>query len=807
MRSHILGQWLGFDFSASPHLKGVISDSEQLRNRGLMYLGEYLKGLSAQGPVVLLLEDIHWADDSSLDALNWLGERIRRQRLLIACAARLTLYERRPHWGEGLAFHRRINLEPLSRRESRQLVAEILRLVDEVPPQLRELVVEGAEGNPFYVEELIKMLVEDGVVVKGEEIWHIIPQRLSEIEVPTTLAGVLQARLDSLPVEERVILQQASVVGRQFWDRIVAYIQSTGDGGEEIVVQVLSALRGRELIYQREVSSFTDAHEYIFKNDILREVIYESVLKRLRKVYHGLVADWLIAQGTGRTGEYNGMIADHLLQADRKGQAVDYFQRAGESALASYANGEAEVHLRNALELSLTDFHRAAALSGLGEALSRQGLREEAIQKIREAIDLYHGMEEYDRVAHLYARLAQVLWFADYQKAWVACQEGLARLEGAADSPGLAYLLAEAGRHAYFTAQSTEEVVTLCDRAINMAERLGIVEAQAEASITLAVIKGDPQQGIDTLLDAAALSEAHELLRTAVRAHVNLGPVYRKSLGGVNQSYQHSMKAAEIYRQMGDVDGMILAIRNVVSHGLNLGYLGTIEDDTAEFWHKSSATESQVKDCLQFTRANISNYRGEWMQFLEYIRAQLHEFRKGVRIQYIANFNLWRVDTILELHRFAGLDYLAEAEAALQENIDLHWRIHESRPLLALISARKGLIQEAQERLVEATRISAQSLTKEEESYHLRAKAELALVEEHWYKAISTWQILIDIYRTGGYRWLWARHLIDLGDALLSQNGPGDREGAQQAYRQSLEMFTEMGAPGYVKVLEQRLGG
>ena len=206
MRAHILGHWLGFDFSSSEHLKGVLSDPEQLRNRGRMYLGEYFKELCTRGPVVVFLEDIHWADDSSLDTLDWLGERLHHQHLLFVCAARHTLLERRPYWGEGLAYHHCLELEPLSKRESHQLVEEILKLAEQVPAELSELVVEGAEGNPFYVEELVKMLIEDGVVNKGEETWQVIPERLSEIKVPSTLAGVLQARLESLPAEEQQVL-------------------------------------------------------------------------------------------------------------------------------------------------------------------------------------------------------------------------------------------------------------------------------------------------------------------------------------------------------------------------------------------------------------------------------------------------------------------------------------------------------------------------------------------------------------------------------------------------------------------------
>ncbi|MBE0409309.1 MAG: hypothetical protein IBX69_06210 [Anaerolineales bacterium] len=384
---------------------------------------------------MIFLEDIHWADDSSLDVLNWLGERLHRHQLLTVCAARHSLFERRPFWGEGLDYHHCMELEPLSRRESYHLVREILKLANQIPPELFELVMEGAEGNPFYVEELVKMLVEDGVIVKGEESWQIHPEYLSQIEVPPTLAGVLMARLDSLPVEERIVLQQASVVGRLFWDRIVAHIQAAEGGKPQVVPDALTSLRGREMVYRREASAFMDANEYIFKHDILRDVTYESVLKRLRRVYHGIVADWLVSQVAERSGEYSGMIAGHLLLAGRKKQACQYFLHAGQAALASYANHEAEGYFRQALELSPEIDQKAACLAGLGEALRRQGQREESIQILRQGIYLYLKLEDHDAAAHLYTCLSRALWVDDYEKSWDACQEGLAKLEGAQESP------------------------------------------------------------------------------------------------------------------------------------------------------------------------------------------------------------------------------------------------------------------------------------------------------------------------------------------------------------------------------------
>jgi ABC-type oligopeptide transport system substrate-binding subunit/class 3 adenylate cyclase/tetratricopeptide (TPR) repeat protein len=397
MRAHFIGHLVGFQFGDSPHLRGILDDAKQLRDRALVYLSDYFKATAAQYPVLILLEDLHWADESSLDVLNHLALAMPKQRLLVVCTARPTLFERRPHWGEGQTFHIRLELQPLSRWDSRRLVAEILQKVDHVPDTLRELVVSGAEGNPFYVEELIKMLIEDGVIVKGEERWRVESARLTTVRVPPTLTGVLQARLDSLPLEERTILQQASVVGRLFWDRAVLRLsQSASEGIEETeVVNTLSALRGKEMIFQRETSAFAGAQEYLFKHNMLREVTYEGVLKRLRRAYHGLVADWLMEQSGERVSEYTGLIADHLELAGRSAEATDYLIQAGDRARGLYAHQEA-----------IGSYQRALAF------LKAQGDHERAARTLMKLGLTYHNAFDFQP-----ARQAYEEGFALWQRA------------------------------------------------------------------------------------------------------------------------------------------------------------------------------------------------------------------------------------------------------------------------------------------------------------------------------------------------------------------------------------------------------
>ncbi len=436
MRAHILGQLLGYDFSDSAHVKSILGDPQQMRDRSLVYLEEYFKAAARIEAVLILLEDLHWADDSSLDALSQLGLALGETPILIVGLARPGLYERRPYWFEGRAFHRRVNLKPLSRRVNRQLVAEVLQKVLELPHAMSDLIVSNAEGNPFYVEELVKVLVEAGVIVKSEPHWRVDEQRLEDIDVPATLTGVLQARLERLPKAERILIQQASVVGRVFWDQAVYYLNHQGGGSlEQIgIVQGLTNLRGREMIYRRELSAFLDAQEYIFKHAVLREVTYESVLKKLRQDYHALAAEWLMEQRGDRTGEVIGLIADHLDLAGEKADALRHLRWAGEAAAGKYANDEAIDYFTRALVLVAEENleTRFDLLLAREEVLDLQAKREAQHQDLEVLKTLAKEMGSAEKQLEVGVRWSNYLEMTnDYQAAAEAAKRVVAQADAA----------------------------------------------------------------------------------------------------------------------------------------------------------------------------------------------------------------------------------------------------------------------------------------------------------------------------------------------------------------------------------------
>ena len=354
MNAHFVGHLLGFDFRDSPDLQHVMDDPKQVRDRALAYLIAFLKAVaSAARPLLILLEDLHWADGSSLDLMNKLASALQKQPVLLVGTARPSLEDRQIAWMGDQALHHWLHLFPLPTDASNQLVEALLPQAKEIPVELYELVSTKADGNPFYTEELIKMLIQEGVIIKGQESWQVRVESLSHLHVPPTLAGILQARLDTLTTGERNILQQASVIGRIFWDAALFHLNQINHQGltQEAVLHILIALQDKEMVYPRVLSAFAGAGEHIFKHTLLREVTYESVLLRLRRVYHAQIAEWLIALSNERLSEFSGMIADHLELAGKNDLAVEYLQKAGEQAAAAFANREAVEYYTRALSL------------------------------------------------------------------------------------------------------------------------------------------------------------------------------------------------------------------------------------------------------------------------------------------------------------------------------------------------------------------------------------------------------------------------------------------------------------------------
>lgn len=545
--AHFIGHLIGLDYSKSRHLKGILSDARQVRDLAFHYGAEFFADIAHAQAVVIFLEDIHWTDSGSLDFFDALMQKQPDLPLMIVGLARSSLFEQRPGWGTGPIQHLSLNLLPLSEEETRRLVLEILQKVPEVPDIFIDLIVKKAEGSPFYVEELIRVLIEGGVIIRGAEQWSVALDRLSDLKVPATLTGLLQARLDGLRSDARETLQKASVVGRVFWIDIVEHMQNPELEHAESSIPItekLGMLRSKELIYRYDESAAKDASEFIFKNQILHDVTYESVLLRLRPVYHAQVAKGFVDVGGERVNEYAGRVGEHYERAGDWLKAAEWYTRAGKQARNTFASDSAINYYQKALGFFKeyggpeTLQQKFEVYLRLGEVLNWQARFSDAIENYNEMLKL--AEENNDLLAQARALYARAIAHG-YQGDHHASLEGAMQSESLARSANAQLELARAlwaqgsARFRLGEARATlslgEQALKICSelnqqndvaRCLNLLGAAHYVsgrfdKAEEYWSNALKVFQdlGDRQQGMQLLSNLGVIADARGDYETA----------------------------------------------------------------------------------------------------------------------------------------------------------------------------------------------------------------------------------------------------------------------------------------------------
>jgi class 3 adenylate cyclase len=367
LRAHpALGLTLGLGAGEPVH---PLVARERLHDSWLQLLDELVEGR----PTVLLIEDVHWSEDDLLDLLATLVNHVSGPLLLLT-TARPEIHDVHPGWGSG-PDPTVLRLEALGQRDTGKLFDELLGV--ELPESVRTAVVERAEGNPFFVEELIATLLDTGTVRRDNGGWSFgaLPEGF---RVPDTVHAVLAARIDLLPRAEKSALQAASVIGRVFWSGPV-YELVEGAGPD------FALLEERDFVHRRSGSSLPGEREYVIKHALTRDVAYESQPKATRAHRHAAFASWLEGAGLGRD-EHAGLIAHHYGLAVRpedvdlawpgsddriaqlRARAVDWSRRAAQLAVARYEIDEALALLHQAIALETERTTQAELWEEVGHA-------------------------------------------------------------------------------------------------------------------------------------------------------------------------------------------------------------------------------------------------------------------------------------------------------------------------------------------------------------------------------------------------------------------------------------------------------
>ncbi len=323
-------------------------DGERLKSGVFFAVECLLEGMARRRPLVVVCEDLHWSDVASLELLVYLMELTTRAPILFLCLFR----PEREHasWklldaaAQDGVRHVDVWLEPLTSDESKTLVGNLLR-VEGLPAELRERILSHSEGNPFYVEEIIRSLLDDGAIERDPSTNQWVATReVASIAIPDTLHGVLMARIDRLEDETKRVLQLASVIGRIFFYRVLAAIAQE----ERALDTHLSTLQKEEMIRERVRQPEL---EYIFKHHLTQEAAYNGLLKKDRRAFHRQVAEALECLFPERIDEQIGLLAYHWEQAEEAEKATHYLLRAGDQARMVYAHHEAIDYYERALVL------------------------------------------------------------------------------------------------------------------------------------------------------------------------------------------------------------------------------------------------------------------------------------------------------------------------------------------------------------------------------------------------------------------------------------------------------------------------
>jgi class 3 adenylate cyclase/tetratricopeptide (TPR) repeat protein len=357
-----------------------------------------LEGLARDRPLVVVLEDIHWAEETFLDLVEHVAEYSEDASMLFVCSARRELMELRPEWVQTKASATSISLEPLSQDESEVLVHNLLG-ASGLSADARSRLTGTSQGNPLFVEQIISMWREDGTLSHKDGGW-LLAADLETIAIPPTISALLSARLDRLLPEERTVIAAASVAGQVFHLEAVQELSPP-----TLVPQVpasLAALTASEFI-RPDVSGFVDEEGYAFSHVLIRDAAYEGILKRTRAQLHERFATWLVRTAGERVNEYEEIVGYHLEQAYRYstelGMLTQRDQRLAERASEFLSSAGKQAFLSTDMSSALNLLGRAASLLPkensergqlllmVGTALSHVGQLEDAQHVLSEVIE------------------------------------------------------------------------------------------------------------------------------------------------------------------------------------------------------------------------------------------------------------------------------------------------------------------------------------------------------------------------------------------------------------------------------------
>ena len=523
-------------------------------------------------PLLLVIDDVHWADSSSLSMARYIFHRCVRQALPLlvvltyretdlaearALNAALTEMSREPNI-------QRIKLSRMSKAQTRDLLAVIF--AEEITPAFLDGIYKETEGNPFFVEEMCRALIDSGQLTRRNGRWH--RPEMSEMHLPQNVRTTIESRLARLPDAAQDALRMASVLGREFdFDTLLHALE----GDEDALIDALESAERAQVI--QELRGHAQV-SFSFTHALIPAALYEgiSALRRQRMHRRALAALEAI-----HPGDFD-RLAHHAAQGGDERKARSYYREAGLQALAVYAHREASEHLAQALELESAPLERAEIEILLGTALQGSGHIAESIQHLNNAYQLFRKAGQLDEAAGAVARIINNEWHGiSLEAALRRIKEIQAEIEAWPDSPGLAAALHEFGRVYHFANQGAP-ARRLSERALEMARRLEQFPVQINALATLGILRDQTfEEQVAILQRAIELSDAHQVRGDPLARALNNMASTLSYGGRTFEAEPYTLRLLQLCRDSGYLPSLIWALSQVVSNYLLFCELDKVE--------------------------------------------------------------------------------------------------------------------------------------------------------------------------------------------------------------------------------------
>jgi len=818
----VIGLYPGELFKLVPEIKKkfqVLPESlpispESGRDRLFEAVSQFVTNISRETPLLVILDDLQWTDQTSLLLLHYLARSVYREPLLLLGAYRDTdIDEKHPLTPVLTELNRErllqsAQLKRMSFDDTSEMIKRILEQED-IPREFCELIYEKTRGNPFFAEEVIKSLKEEGVIYREENKWRT--KDVSKIEFPKTVKSVIKARIARLDDECQNVLTLASFIGNDFTLEVMCAVTGIEESKLlELMDKMFKTGLIKETVIRGEgICSFADI--------LVRDVVYEEVSPLKRKMLHGVVGLALEKAYAKNIDDHVGELALHFLETGDKAKALDYFLRAGDRAMGVYANSEAISYYQSALKLleekkeNLQE--KRQVLEKLGNVKSIIGEYNDTITYWSEALLLSLKLSEKKNAARLHGKMATIVWhdLGDTENAKKHLDEAVKILEEMPESAELAHIYSLRAQACW---HEGDHVGTRywAEKALELSKKLNAFEVMAESYTNLALAlkdEGRTEEAIECLERALKISLDNSYLEMAMRIYNNLGATVpgeqrekrlyyfekgyelAKKVGCVRWISWHGNALAFLYGSAGDVSkAMLLIEESVVLNrktasrtdlhfslsALGLAYLVLGE------WDRS---EQCYEEALGIAKALNRPPR----LAMSYEDFAYFDFEKG---EYAKARELY--EKAIEIYKKAGdkPSEMSVGQGLVRTYIEL------------------GEIEKAGNLLESVEKFTLESKDKQLIASKDALKAMLFRAQKRWDESIEFFEISLHEFEDlGARRWniyAFAKTVLyEYARALLERDQEGDREKARNLLNQALEIFQKMGAKKDIERVEARI--